>query len=163
MSLNAVQQYVKSQLDDLEFPTTFAFPVGNAIARIQPFQLDFSIQPLIFIWGSTLPERRLTLGRPYGFKKVMHRIEINVHYAQEIDDPDADSKFPVILETVQAALRTVPLPVTLTDNITGQVSQVDSIGDTFDTRYPWVHSLEDQRMLAYATQIIATVEEMFLG
>ena len=162
MSLNAVQQHVRTILTGMLCTTYGTAPLQAYIAPPIP---DTMVTPRCYIWGATFRENRYTAPRinvtpgTAGFKMVTYQLQ---HYLFVMDDPNTpgvESRFPVLITQVQELLRTTPMNVHITDPQTGVVTQLLSIGETFQVRYDLERTLKDQRYVRLLAQITATIKE----
>lgn len=163
MSVSAVQQYVKTRLSGLALVSTHYGTGRTLTAYIMPPTPGEIPAPTCFIWDGRWTERRKTLGRGYGFKKVKHSIRIYVISVEDPSSASADVAFPNVIETILHSLRTAPVPVALVDSTTGVTSYLISIGEDFDVDYDSVKSLQDQRYVRNLALITAYAEEQVTG
>lgn len=155
MSLNSVQQYVKSILDGLALPT-YQAPLRAYIAPPVP---DQQVEPRCYIWGARFQEARQTAPRGPAFKKVTYDLDLYCFVIDDPNSPGVDSRFPVLIDTVQQALRVTTMPIVITDSVTGVSSQVLSVGERFEVRYDTERTLADQRYVRFLALITAYIEE----
>lgn len=156
VSLNAVQQYVSSALDGM---TTQGLP--NVMSFVQPPVVTDLTVPSIFVWGSTLHESRLTLPRFRGEKRVEHNLTLWLKYVGTNDVADSQL-FPVFLDNVRSLLRALPLPIAITDSVTGEASTIIDIGEKISQEYGTPVTMEDQRYLAYgAAMKVLVIEHIY--
>ena len=132
MSLNAIQQFLKTTLDGLVIPDGVIAPVQAYV--LPPVITDVGENPAIFIWGGDLDEQRATLPRGPGEKRVQHTLSLYVMFIAE-HDPTVDQQFPILLDVIRATIRAIPLPVLLTDPTTGETSQLTDIGERIRQTY----------------------------
>ncbi len=169
--LNTVLYYVKTSLDGLTFPTGLTFdgvkqvPNLKAIVSV-PYGLTASAQPIAFVWGSTVNERRQTMGGPRApqvntrspFRDMQFRVEVTLIYAIPNSQKNIDSIFPAVFDSVIELLRGVQMPITLDDPLTGRPVQITDIGEQFDSTIPSVMQLVDQRYWRYTAKIMMRVK-----
>ncbi len=158
MSLNSVQQYVKSLLDGLQSPQ-----LPDAQAFVAPPATAVVDTPLIYIWGGKHTRARLTLNRPHGFMKTAYEMEIWLIWASASDAENVETEFPVFINAVIAALHAVTLPVMLTDSVTHEISWIESIGDTYTVDQGHPTSDVVQGYLWQFTLVTAHIEEALVG
>ena len=167
MTLNAVQQFVRGTLDGL--PTVY-MPAPLAAYIAPPQTEDMGAHPLAFIWGSHGSEDRKTGGagprgpaQAAGFKKVVHQLRIWLSVAMAADDPHLDSAFPILIDTVEQALRRVALAQPLTDPDTNVVSQLTAIGEKFEWDYDVLRGLDLEGAVMLSALLICEVIEYVQG
>lgn len=163
MSLNAVQLYLKGILNGLALPSD----LGTLTAFITPPSPDYVSDPVIYIWGSTQVETRQTMprakpGQPAtgGFKRIQHEVDAWLIWFGQADDTTADSQFPMVIDAVNAAVRNVLMPVSLTDPTTGAPYTILAVGEHIRTDYAPVHQVEDQRWYCYNARHIFSITEL---
>lgn len=158
MTVNAVQQYVRGIVDGLSTPdypalTTYISP---------PVPGDLT-GPAAFVWAVHWPEHRQTAPRGQGFRLAVYDVAIWLVVEDLTDSTSADFAFPRLIDTVMGALRSTPMPVSITDPQTGQVSQIVAVGEDFVVDQGPVRTVEDQRLAAWMAEITATVKEVTQG
>ena len=155
MSLAAVQQYIKSNLDGIGWPFG---GVENLNCYIQPPNPNVQSEiPTAYIWmqrdretrdtdrlkTGTIP-RAATPGGDSGTKAVEYTIPIWLVWMLDISDPDIDNLFPGIIWQVRSVLRGsaygaggsyVQTPAELTDPWTGEPSYLIDLGEDMNTEY----------------------------
>jgi hypothetical protein len=95
-----------------------------------------------------------------GFKRLDWTIDIYLVYLTTPDDSNVDQEFPLIIDAVLTKLWSTTMPVVITDPTTGQVSQVQSIGESWDLEYPPERTPATLRMLYYSSRIAMDVMEV---
>lgn len=156
MGLNAVQQYIRSVVDgstSLYFPQ----PLVAYIAPPNPGEME---GPTAYIWGATWQDNRATWTRGMpNTVKTTWQIDI---YLMAPDAPDythADAAFPLVVDSVVAALRATPMTVQIADPDTSATSQIVSVGEIMAGDYAPVVGLEDQSWVLYQCLLRCQVEE----
>ena len=168
MPIVVVQQYLLSLLDNLELP----YNVPAARAYITP--PDPRVQakvPAIYIWpsdgvenrsaelGGTIP-RNTGPNTASGTKGLLHQMDCYVTWFSSNSGPQADPKFPAIVDTVMMALRYAqPNPAYLTDPVTNLTSTVYNTGETQHYRIG-VESTDDERWLRYDSLVQVSIWEI---
>ena len=158
MPLNSVQKMCKSLIDGLVFPD-YQEPLVVYIAPPSPGDL---LGPTCYIWGSTWHVKRQTAPRPVAFMAFQWLVDMWLLVPDSADYPNADSAFPIIIDTITRVLRTTKIPIMLEDPDTGEETQIVAIGETMDGDYAPVHALGDentQGWVLYQAHITCTVEE----
>ena len=155
MPLNSVQQYVRSQLENLTVPQNATPDVYIA----PPVPGDAAV-PQLYVWGGQLTETRETMPRGGGRKLLRWTVSIFVYSPDEADAPNIDTAFPVLLDTLAATFRAITLPVALTDSVTGAQSEILFIGEDMTIHYGQPRALQDQRYIWQNAVIQATVVEL---
>lgn len=162
MPLNSVQLYVQSVLSGISIPGQSS-PLQ---VYITPPVVDDVNGPRAYIWAGRLdPARRQTAPRGPAFKELNWLLDIYLNYETNPDDPvsgtgGVDSEFPLVVDAVMAATWTTAMPVFITDPVTGVLSQILSIGESFRMDYPPERTPATLRMLWYSTVITMDVMEV---
>lgn len=128
---------------------------------------DDALTAQIYIWGSHLREERKTSPRvssapspgQSGQKERNYTMHVWVSFADNSDNPLADSVFPVLLDAIQSRLRSTAMPVQITDGVTQESSQVVAVGEEQELEYSTPHALSDQRYWRYTALITCTIKE----
>jgi hypothetical protein len=154
MSVNVVQTQVKTLLDGLEL----AFNYPNLVTYITPPNPGKLTGPAAYVWATTGSNARQTAPRGLGFRKTDWSVSIWLMSPGIATDPDADTKFASVIDSVTKALVTAPMPVTIADPVSNDEYQVLAIGEKFTITQAPVHALADQRLLMYEAMINLTVE-----
>lgn len=156
MSLNGIQTYIKGVLDGLPMP----YPQEqNLAAYIQPPAPVDQTTPVAFIWGAKGKEIRKAGPRKFGIKHDTVWVEVWLYYAEDASDPDADSLFPAVIDSVKAALRSIPIPAHPTDPTTQAKFTILDIADDIELDYAGTRALADQRYLQYEALLKVKVIE----
>ncbi len=159
MSLVAVQGFVQGVVTGVAV-TAYPTPLTSYIAP--PIPGDAGV-PGAYIWGGTVNERRQTAPRGQGFKELLWMVDIWLLVIQSNDRVDSDTAFPSMVDAVMDALRTTPMPLTITDPVTGVLSQVISVGEQMDLDYSPVHTVADQVDVQYVALLRCSVKEVLQG
>ncbi len=144
MSLNGVQLFTQQTLDGL---VSSNLPAAQAWV-LPPPVVQLAENPQIFIWGAELDESRATLPRLRGEKRIAHMLSIWVQWVSD-NDPAHVQDFPILLDSIRTALRTVPLPASITDPTTGEVTYLMDIGERILCSYGTPKTMADQRNLLF--------------
>lgn len=156
MPLNSVQTYVKTTLNGLAVPGR----TDLLIAYVTPPPVEPLNGTRAYIWGSRMSEKRGTFPRGPGFKTLSWRVDIWLSMLEAASDANLDQAFPLLVDAVMTKLRTVEMPVYITDPTTGQLSQLWSIGEDYEFEYPPELATATNRLMYYRCGITATVEEV---
>ena len=160
MPLNSVQMFVANEINNLQVPT-IAKPIEAFITPPTVQEID---GPKAYIWGGRNRGRRQTMPRGIapaaGFKRLDWTIDIYLVYETTPDDPNIDQEFPLIIDAVLAKLWTTTMPQIITDPTTGQVSQIQAIGEEWDLEYPPERTPATLRMIWYSSRISMNVLEI---
>lgn len=173
MPLSSTLLYIKNLINGLAMPSG----VPNLVAYINPPAVDEEPQgePRAYVWtpaweesrnperGGTVP-RALTRpipGQPpnSGTKPIDHNVHIWVLYDQANDDPQADSLFPAILDTISWQLRVSLDPATVVDTYDATISALIDVGESINGQIE-VDALASQRMYKYSALMVVPVTEL---
>ena len=162
MSINAVENYVYSKLNGL---ASYQFP--NAQAWVLPPSVTYLTTPQLYVWGGVADETRHTLPRGLGEKHNIFQLTVYLQAATSnsidpaaIPGPDA---FPVLIDTVMATLRSITIPVAITDPITGAASIIQTIGEHIGMVHPTPIASVDQAWLWHNATLKVWITEEFQG
>lgn len=159
MPLNSIQQHCVSIIDGLPIPGS----ADALTATIQPPNFEDLDGPRAFIWGGTMRGERQTAPRgdapKAGFKRLNWVVDVWLSYLTTPDAPDVDRAFPLIVDAVMSAFWSTPMPVFITDPVTGLVSQLLQIGEEFELEAPTARATQTQRMLYYTARLGLDVYE----
>lgn len=147
-------------MDGLAVPT-IAQPIE---AYITPPTVEDIDGPRAYIWGARNRGKRQTMPRGIapaaGFKRLDWTIDIYLVYLTTPDDSNVDQEFPLIIDAVLTKLWSTTMPVVITDPTTGQVSQIQAIGESWELEYPPERTPATLRMLYYSSRIAMDVMEV---
>ena len=140
--LAAVQLHMKGLLDGLLSPQ---LPPLEALVQ-PPVLSDVADHPYAFVWGGRGKERRQTAPRVRqirpaggltsgGYQEMTWTIDILVFSVMAQEDPTIETAFPGLFDAVLLELNTCDMPVITADPVTGQQSQILTIGESIDTDY----------------------------
>ena len=162
--VNAVQTYLHGLLDGVPVPSS-AGPLQAFIEPPNP--LVDTINPGVYVWDSLGPEKRRAMPRgnvlagTAGWKEIDHTAHLWVIWFGEETDPDSDTAFPSVIDTITQTLRSSADPAVITDPETGLVSYLIDVGEKINTDYPPVKAVADQRYLRYDAQFSLPILELF--
>ena len=162
MTIAAVQAHTLQLLQGLPSPV-----YEPAVAQITPLPVGDAAVPQLFIWTTNYKEARVSMPRQNqtaagsGMKLGTHTLRVSCLAIYQNDDPSNDIAFAGLLESVMAVMRADVMPVSITDNTTGQSSQLQNIGEKFDVLIDLVRSVDNQQIFRWYADIIATVTEAF--
>lgn len=114
--------------------------------------------PIIYVWGGILTEERVTIPRGRAQKRVTHTISLYVQYMSE-PDPALVQQFPVLLDAIRAVLRSIQLPVPLTDPTTGETSTLQDIGERIQQTYSTPVAMSLQGVIQHNAGLRLTANE----
>jgi hypothetical protein len=162
MPLNAVQLFVKSQLDGLVLPLTHQAPVQAFI--MPPPEQELLQSPVVFVWGAVAHEQRQTMARGSN-KRIDYQLDLWIYYAEEVDDNSTtDSNFPVVLDAITKKLRFLVLPQTISDSVTGERSDILSCGEDIKTDYAPAQAASAQsNLILYLARMVLDIMERVTG
>ena len=161
---NAVQTFLFGLLDGAPVPGS----AGPLEAFIDPPNPNTETQdPGVYVWDSLGPEKRRAIPRgnvhagTAGWKEIDHVAHLWVIWFGEETDPDSDTAFPSVLDTIRQVLRGADNPAVVTDPDTGDLSYLIDVGERIDQDFPPVRSVADQRYLRYDCQFSLPILELF--
>lgn len=160
MPLNSVQIYVANLVNGIQVPG-IAKPIEAFITPPTVEELD---GPKAYIWGARNRGRRQTMPRGIapaaGFKRLDWTIDIYLVYETMPDEPNIDQEFPLIIDAVLTKLWSTTMPFVIEDPTTGQVSQIQAIGEEWELEYPPERTPSTLRMIYYTSRIAMDVVEI---
>lgn len=170
MPINTVQVYLKNLLDGLTWPISNVPPLQMQITPPDP-NVDAQT-PQGYVWperghesrdprrGGTFP-RAASAGAASGLKVIEHRVPIWLVWWGADDDPDSDTLFPGLVDTVMNTLRLAPDPTPIeTDPWTQQQSYLIDVGEDMDYEIT-LRAIVDQRFNRYDALITTVINEVF--
>jgi hypothetical protein len=174
MTLNAIQQRVQQLTDGIACPYYTGTSI-SVIASPNPGNLKPN-SPLIFVWGATGHEHRLTIPRSSpglladlgvsdqaGWKETNHTISLYLYGSVAVSDKMRDRKFTIFIEQVKKVLRMSQAPCQLidTDVEPNEVSVLMDLGETMVHDYDVDRSLADQRYMRSLCRLDVSATEVF--
>lgn len=160
--LNSLQNYLQGILDGVTTPQTA--PIQ---AFIMPPQIaDAAGGPIAYVWGARLTAVRQTAPRIFGQQKLVWDATVSVTQAFIQDDENIETAFPLVIDQIMATLMTTPLQndskVWLDDPITGNQTQLLSIGEHFSLDYESVHTTGSagEGLWVFVCDLIFPTEEL---
>lgn len=167
MPLNTVMQYLQTQLNGQNLP----LGLGSLEAFIMPLPANDSSNAGAYIWGSHHDEKRKALPRALngdlstgGLKELTWQIDVWLLWFGQFDEPQVDLQFPSIVDFVCAVLRNAPLVQAADhahDPVTGQSSQLLSVGENMSSTMPPPRATSDQGLWRYdAAVTVEVIEEI---
>lgn len=180
MPLNSIQLYTQKLLNNLVIPGPGSEPSSTLEAYITPPTVEDLNGPRAYIWGARQKVKRQTMprlinGNPQtgGFKEYNYTVDIYLSYLTNPDDALIDQEFPILVDTVLAALwqTTMPVYIDSTGNVlsplvgpsTPGASQVLDIGERWEMEYPPEKTPATLRMLYYTCRIGMEIQEVVQG
>lgn len=161
---NVVQSYLFGLLDGVPVPSSSG-PLEAFISPPNPNEETF--RPGVYVWDSLGPETRRAIPRgnvklgTAGWKQIDHTAHLWVIWFGEETDPDTDTAFPAVIDTITQILRGSPNPAEATDPDTGDWSLLIDVGERINYDYPPVRAVADQRYLRYDAQFSLPILELF--
>ena len=126
-----------------------------------------TLRPGVYVWDSIGPEKRRAIPRgnvllgTAGWKEIDHTAHLWVIWFGEETDPDADTAFPSVIDTITKVLRGSANPAEVNDPLTGDLSLLIDVGERINYDYPPVRAVADQRYLRYDAQFSLPILELF--
>ncbi len=161
--LNAVQQSIKGILNGMTSPQMQ--PLQAVI--MPPEDVDIALAPIAYIWAADLDVKRVSAPRPKGWQRFTWAVDVALLAAMEIDDPNTETAFPLLLDQISATIAQVPMPYVLTDTVTGFQTQVMKLGEEWKGAYAQVRTTGGTGvdLLRFGCELTLSVEEdvSFLG
>ena len=170
MPVASATNYIKSLLSGLAMPGG----LPNMAAYVNPPDPnDEANIPTAYVWAPDFDESRSTEGggsiprntgpgTPSGTKNIEYQIEIFIVYFQANDDPQADSLFFGVIDSVMSQLRMSPDPAVITDPYTGAQSQLIDVGEVIRGRTT-LSAVGDQAWNRLDALLSLTVHEIFFA
>lgn len=134
-------------------------------------------EPVVFVWGGAIDESRTTIPRAQpgvnpmlvppgeslqsGWKERRYTLSAWIYGVQENNDPNRDTKFPVLIEQICNALRMLAMPIYLTDLETGEQSKLMDMGENISYEYDVDRTFADQRLIRNACRLDVSALEQF--
>jgi hypothetical protein len=134
--------------DEADIPTAYVWPSRGDESR------DNSGAA-----AGTVP-RNTGPGTPSGWKSDVHAMDVWLVFFGQDDDPNSDTLFPMIVDTVMKAFRTSKNPILAVDPYTEEQSWLIDVGEKMSYQID-LRSLSDQSYNRYDGQISLTVTELF--
>lgn len=170
MPINTTQVYINNLINGLVWPFTGVPALQSQITPPDP-NVEANI-PQAYVWpargtesrnpkmGGTIP-RATSDTSPSGLKAQRHRLEIFLIWWGQDDDPDSDTLFPGMVDTIMDTLRVSPdtTPV-LNDPWTNRQSYLIDVGENMDYEIT-IRSLIDERYNRYDALITCNIYEIF--
>ena len=162
MSVNAVETLVASLLDGIQSPN---MPAPTQAWVLPPPVVQMTPNPQVFVWGGAWSEERHTNPRGRGEKRALYQLSIWIQSATTNDPSDeyGPAAFPILIETVLNILRTVTIPIAITDLVTGAESTIQTIGEKMSVAHATPVAGADQRFLWHAATVKVMVTEEWVG
>jgi hypothetical protein len=159
MSLVAVEDAVQALLNGQA--SSF---LSAAQAWVRPPTFVFLTTPQIFIWAGDWSDERHTIPRGSGQRRATHQMTVWLQVATSSSGDVAQGcaiAFPYLIEAVLKTLRTIAIPIALTDPTTGATSVLQTIGETFRVKHPVPMAASPQSDVIWqnATITVTAVEE----
>ena len=155
MPMLSVVTKVQEILNDLPIPGG----TQTLQAFIVPPLAHKPVRPTAVVWASRAPVDRRSMPRGEGFKQIMWTVDVWLMYLMSPQVPNLDQQYPLVVDAVMAAMWATPMAVTLTDPVTGLVTQMTSIGEAFTVENAPVRSPENQSMYYFTGKVSFTVKE----
>ena len=165
--LTSIQWWMKGLLDQLQNPM-----LDPLEAVIQPPVLaDIADHPYAFIWAGRAHEARQTAPRavrqssgavnPGGYQKMNWKTDVRLYTVMNQDDPNIELAFPALIDVTVRWLNTTQIPTIITDPVTGQESQILTMGEILDLDYATsvTTSAEGQGIIRFGCDLVVTIEE----
>ena len=156
MGLNVVQMHAKRITDGISSPLY----EKDLVAYVTPPNPGKLPGPAAYVWVTQGANKRQTAHRGTGFRDTAWTVSVWLMCPGSSTSPDADSAFASLIDAVINAWVTTPMPISVTDELTGQTSQLVAIGEQFIVQQSPVHTLSDQRLFLYEALLEFTIQEI---
>jgi hypothetical protein len=168
MPIVSATLYVQSLLQNMVPPgdTGVTAPVSAQITPLEP-DVNYDGIARVYVWPASGPETRRAMprntgmGTPAGWKNLRHGLEIFLMWMDNLDDPEADVNFPLLIDWVMDILRTSPNPAQWTDPDSGIVSNFANLGEEMKYDFVPPRTLEPQVWRRYDARITTSLLELF--
>jgi hypothetical protein len=148
-----VTDYVVTLLDGQVYG---GFQAVRAMAEL-PAVAQAGVAPGVYVWPSEGEEERYAAPRGTGLKRVTHRVTI---YALVMMMPTGTLSFRDLIQGIVGTLRSTTMPVSVTDAVTGETSDIVLIGERMRYEVYPPEALKTQRLQGYSGVIDAEIVEM---
>jgi hypothetical protein len=167
MGINSCQVYLQQLIDGLPVPGNLS--IEAFITPPNP-ETDYT-NPHAYIWpaegmesrnpgtGGSIP-RASSPGAFSGTKSIQHTIDIFLVWFAANDDPDADTWFPGMVDTLMAMLRVTPTPAVTQDVYTNQTTNIIDVGERMDYKIA-VSTVADEGFNRYDALLTCHLLELF--
>jgi hypothetical protein len=175
MTINAVQQYVYEAINGTQPVVYYTAPLEAYVRPLTPDVLS-ATAPQVFIWGAQGTETRYTPPRKTvpalgpqnaGYRQAIYKLRMwvvgvseNITQAETLSTPP-ERAFPAIVWQVMDILRSVEMPVQITDPDTAEQSFITLIGEQFDWDYDEDRTLSDQAYIRSLALLECSITEMW--
>jgi hypothetical protein len=172
MSINAVAQYVRDQINGLDSPY-----LPPLVAWVQPPQVgDFGAAPEAHVWPISVHGKRWTMTRGRmtaelqpipgsgGNRRQTFEVAVYVKVALDTQGPHSDAAFPALIDTILRKFYSIPIVVQIVDPDNAElVSAILNIGEDYNIEMSPAHALEEQGMVGADALITLPLIEDFQG
>jgi hypothetical protein len=158
VSLNSVQQFVKSVLTGVTAPD-----FGPIHVAVAPPVGDVMDEPWLFIWGFRYRKERRTMGRPDAKKIATYDLYLWLKANLPAASDRSEEAFPLLLTAIENVLEQLPIPIQITDADTNVSTYITSIGEEFSVEYPGPRDVAGQSNRLYEAGITCTCIEDYIG
>ncbi len=164
MSLTGCQEFVRQALDNLASPQLD--PTTAYVSQPNPGSMP---TPQVYIWGGRGRDIRQTAPRgssvsaTAGFRVVEWEFDVWLYVALQAHRPGTDPRydygFPLLLDAVTTALRTLPMPTDFTDPVTGGTTSILKVAENMTIIQATPRTLSPQGLVRFAAQGIVDLWE----
>lgn len=163
--LDSVQQYCKGIIDGMPLPGVVPGPLT---AWITPPVTEKISAPRAYVWGGRLRGRRQTAPRGRGMMRLDWTVDVYVAYMSTPDKALQNEPFPKITDAILWQFMTTVMPVFIDVNgipmgpnqVNPADTQIQAIGESFDSDYPPERTVSGPRMLWYVQRMGIDVVEV---
>jgi len=163
--LDSLQFYVKGLIDGLAMPPGVPGPLT---AWITPPVTEKIASPRAYVWGGRLKGGRQTAPRGRGMMRLNWTVDVYVAYMSTPDKAMQEEPFPKVTDAILWTFMTTTMPLFIDaagnpmgpNQVNATDTQIQAIGESFDSDYPPERTVSGPRMLFYVQRMGIDVMEV---